>query len=145
MDLLQIFRNYFLWSLYLLVLPLSVCLSFKILDRTSPRKQKGSGSRLRLLRSISYLFIYRQLFRQIDWHRLYWVRSRGLKTLRVYITHMGYYIIWIIKHREKNWIFSGIVYNYIMLLIFIVFNVIKIKLNNRSLWKLYWALGGGGG
>ena len=38
MDLLQIFRNYFLGSLYLHVLPLSVCLSVKILDRTSPPK-----------------------------------------------------------------------------------------------------------
>ena len=32
MDLLQIFRNYFLRSLYLHVLPLSVCLSVKILE-----------------------------------------------------------------------------------------------------------------
>ena len=38
MDLLQIFRNYFLGSLYLYVLPLSVCLHVKILDRISPPK-----------------------------------------------------------------------------------------------------------
>ena len=38
MDLLQIFRNYFLGFLYLHDTPLSVCLSVKKLDRTSPPK-----------------------------------------------------------------------------------------------------------